>query len=299
MQILDELISLLSDDAASLQAALLKAQVLAHKLGDKELALWVGNELRGYPLESDLPPYRSIKLAVMGHVTNGVYHYKNQVLGIQHLKEPFRTNVSTKDARDSVGVIAGWKDSDSLVITIPTEICHFLSEPLSETYFVQQAWGKPSAGAFEQILVQVRSRLLEFCLLIDDKLPKDLTLEQVREKAEELSSNEIFRNAMFGDNVTIVIGSGQISGIKNKVVKNDLASLEKLLSAHGVHESDIADLHSAIAEDGPSRSGLGPEVSTWMGNMLAKAGNGAWDISVSAAGALLAGAIGAFYGLAT
>jgi hypothetical protein len=88
MQILDEIISLLSDDAASLQAALLKAQVLAHKLGDEELALWVGNELRSYPPESDIPPYRSIKLTVMGHVTNGVYHYNSQVLGIQHLQEP-------------------------------------------------------------------------------------------------------------------------------------------------------------------------------------------------------------------
>jgi hypothetical protein len=210
-----------------------------------------------------------------------------------------RTNVSTKDVRDSVGVIAGWKDSESLVVAIPTEMCHFLSEPLSETYFVQQAWGKPSAGAFEQILVQVRSRLLEFCLKIDDKLPKNLTPEQVREKAEEFSSNEIFRNSVFGDNVTIVIGSGQISGIKNKVTKNDLGSLEKLLSAHGIEQSDLIDLRLAIEEDGLGKSSIGPKVSTWMGNMLAKAGNGAWDISVSAAGTLLAGAVGAFYGLAT
>lgn len=299
MQILDEIISLLSDDAASLQAALLKAQVLAHKLGDEELALWVGNELRGYSPESDIPPYRSIKLTVMGHITNGVYHHNSQVLGIQHLKEPLRTNISTKEVRDSIGAIAEWKDNDSIVITLPTEVCHPLSEPLSETYFVQQAWGKPSAGAFEQILVQVRSRLLEFCLKIDDKLPRHLTPEQVKEKAEELSSNEIFRNAIFGDNATIVIGSGQISGVKNKVVKNDLGSLEQFLSGHGIAKSDIDELRSAIEEDGPQRSGIGQEVSTWIGKMLAKAGAGTWDISVGAAGALLAGAISAFYGLAS
>lgn len=298
MQILDEIISLLSDDGERLQAALLKAQVLAHRLGDDELALWVSNELRGYPSESDIPPYRSIQLTVMGHITNGVYHRNSQVLGIQHLKEPLRTNIAKKEVRDSVGAIAGWKDNDSLVITIPTEVCHLLSQPLTETYFVQQAWGKPSAGAFDQILVQVRSRLLEFCLRIDDKLPRDLTPEQVREKVEELSSNEIFRNAMFGDNVTIVIGSGQISGVKNKVVKNDLDSLEQLLSANGIGKADVADLRTAIEEDGLGTGVIGPHVSTWMGRMLAKAGNGAWDISVGAAGALLAGAIGAFYGLA-
>lgn len=299
MQILDEIINLLGDDAASLQAALLKAQVLAHKLGDEELGLWVGNELRGYSPESDIPPYRSIKLTIMGHISNGVYHYNSQVLGIQHLKDPLRTNISTKEVRDSIGAIAGWREDESLVITIPTEICHFLSEPLTETYFVHQAWGKPAAGAFEQILVQVRSRLLEFCLKIDDKLPENLTPEQIREKAEEFSSNDIFRHAVFGDNATIVIGSGQISGIKNRVTKNDMESLEKLLFAHGVAHSDIVELRTAIDEDGEDKSGIGPKVSAWVANMLAKAGNGAWDISVGAAGALLAGAIGAFYGLAT
>lgn len=298
MQILDEIIGLLSDDTASLQAALLKAQVLAHKLGDDDLAQWVGNELRGYSPDSDVPPYRSIKLTVMGHITNGVYHHNNQVLGIQHLKEPLRTNISSKNFRDSVGAIAGWRDGESIVVSIPTEVCHLLSEPLSDTYFVQQAWGKPSAGAFEQILVQIRSRLLEFCLRIDDKLPKDLSPGEIKEKAEELSSNEIFRNAIFGDNATIVIGSGQISGIENRVVKNDLDSLERLLSDHGVAQQDIVELRTAIEVDGPQSEGVGPRVSIWMGNMLAKAGTGAWEITVGAAGTLLAGAIAAFYGLA-
>lgn len=303
MQIIDEIIELLSDDGSSLQSALLKSQVLAHRLGNEELRVWVDNELRGYPEVATVPPYRSLNLTIMGHITNGVYHYRNQVLAIQHLKEPLRTNITRKEIRDSIGVISDWKGKDDVVITIPTEVCSLLSKPLSETYFVQQAWGKPSAGAFEQVLVQVRSRLLEFCLQISDKLPADLPMQKMRARAEEVSSNEIFRNAVFGDNATIVVGSGTISDVKNKVQRNDFESLRGFLEAEGVSNDDIAELHTAIQSDAavgsPAQRSIGPKVGAWIAHMMAKAGGAAWNISVSAAGTLLGAALSAYYGLGT
>lgn len=303
MHLIDDIIDLLSDDSKALQSALLKAQVLAHKLGDPELSKWVENELRGYPESAEVPPYRIVKLTVMGHITNGVYHYNNQVLGIQHLKEPLRTNLSKKELRDSISTIADWKDDNKIVITLPTEVCRLLSEPLSETYFVQQAWGKPSAGAFGQVMVQVRSRLLDFCLTIADKLPSDLSSTQIKERAEEVASNEIFRNALFGDNATIVIGSGQISNVSNAVKHNDFESLRKALEANGVTAADITDLQAAVADDASeqhdSGAKIGPKVTGWIARMLSKAGSGAWQVSITAAGALLGKAIGAYYGLGT
>ena len=303
MQLIDELIDLLSDESSSIQRALLKAQVLGHKLGDAELSSWVEHELRGYPESIEVPPYRRIDLSIRAHVTNGVYLYKNQTIAVQHLQEPLRTNLTHKDVRDSVSAIEGWRGNDDIAIIIPAETYHALSEPLSEAYFVQQAWGKPSVGAFEQIIVQVRSRLLEFCLRISDKLPADLPSQEIRKKAEEMSANDIFRNAVFGDNATIVVGGGSIANVKNKVVRHDIHSLKQHLQEHGVSEGDISNLETAVAEDSQSpevgEGSIGPSVRAWIGTMVGKAGTTAWQVSIGAAGNILGSAIAAYYGFGT
>jgi hypothetical protein len=299
MQLIDDLINQLSDEASSTQGALLKAQILGHRLGDSDLAAWVEHELRGYPDEAVVPSYRRLRLTLTGHVTNGVYHYSNQTLPTQHLKEPLKTNLTHKDVRDSISAIESWSGKDDIRIAIPAEAYHVLSEPLSQTYFVQQAWGKPSVGAIDQILVQVRSRLLEFCLKISDQLPPDLTPPELRKKAQDLSSNEIFRHAVFGDNVTIVVGSGSIRNVENKIVRDDFQSLREHLKEHGISEPDIAELKTALTEDSSSKEvqnqTIGPRVKDWLGSMMGKAGTVAWQVSIGAAGSILGAAIDAYY----
>lgn len=301
MKLLDEIIQLLSDEKATVQSALLKAQVLAHRLGDAELSAWVEHELRGYPQDAAVPPYRVLRLTLVGHVTNGYYHYSNQTLPTAHLEEPFRTNITQSKVRDSVSAIESWSDKENVAATIPPEALHLLSKPLSDTYYVQQAWGKFGVGAVEQILVQVRSRLLEFCLRISDRLPPDLSDPQVRRIADEMGSHDIFRNAVFGDNATVVVGSGSIRDIKNKVVRRDLESLLSTLREQGVSAEDLSALQTAIADDESSedvRKGeLGPRVKNWIGTMIGKAGSATWEVSMGAAGNLLGSALGSYYGL--
>jgi len=303
MQLIDDLIDLLSDETSSTQGSLLKAQILGHRLGNSDLSAWVEHELRGYPDEAEVPSYRRLRLTLMGHVTNGVYHHNNQTLPTQHLKEPLKTNITHKDVRDSISAIETWSGKDGISITIPAEVYHFLSEPLSETYFVQQAWGKPSVGAIDQILVQVRSRLLEFCLKISDQLPPDLTPPQIRQKAEDMSSNDIFRHAVFGDNATIVVGSGSIRKVKNKIVRNDFQTLREHLKEHGITEPDIAELETAITIDSSSSEvqsqTIGPRVKSWLGSMMGKAGSTVWQVSMGAAGNILGAAVSAYYGFGT
>jgi hypothetical protein len=303
MKIIDDIIDLLADEKSSTQSALLKAQILAHRLGDQELGSWVENELRGYPEGAEVPPYRVLGLTLVGHVTNGVYHYSNQTLPTGHLKEPLKTNLTQARVRDSVSAIESWTDKDNIAKPIPAEALHILSEPLSETYYVQQAWGKFSVGAMAQILTQVRSRLLGFCLRLSDQFPADLSPPEMREKAEEVGSNDIFRNAVFGDNTTIVVGSGSIKNVKNKIIKNDVESLLRHLQEHGVSKTDSQDLLVAIEQDAASTEvatkTLGPKVRGWIASMIGKAGTAAWEISMGAAGNILGNAISAYYGFGT
>src|SRR5690606_27013046 len=49
MKLVEDLISILSAERPRLEDALIKAQILAHRLGEDELRAWVDSELRGYP----------------------------------------------------------------------------------------------------------------------------------------------------------------------------------------------------------------------------------------------------------
>ena len=55
MKLLDEIIDLLADENASLNAALLKTKVLMHTIGHAELAEWVNDELNGNPKDTTVP----------------------------------------------------------------------------------------------------------------------------------------------------------------------------------------------------------------------------------------------------
>ncbi len=300
MQLIGEIIELLSDQKSSLQGALLKAQVLAHKLANQELATWVEHELRGYPEDSAIPKYRLEHLSLFGHVTNGVHHYQSQTLPTIHLSDLIKKRLTQREVRESVSTLENWLDSDKLAITIPAEACQYLSEPFADGYFVQQAWGKFSVGAIDQMLVQIRSRLLEFCLRIAEDFPAELTNNEIREKATQIDQNNIFRHVVFGDNATVLVGAGSISHISNKIQKGNWEDLAKYLSQVGVTSTDIDVLKKAIEEDQASdekHEGIGSKVRQWMANVITKAGTGAWKISIGVASNLISKAIEQYYGI--
>lgn len=75
MHLLNEIIDLLSSSEPSVENALFKAQVLAHRLGEVEMKSWVVSELKGYADRSDLPPYRILPVTVMADLSNGVVRH--------------------------------------------------------------------------------------------------------------------------------------------------------------------------------------------------------------------------------
>ena len=78
----------------------------------------------------------------------------------------------------------------------------------------------------------------------------------------------------------------------------DFASLERVLRENGVEEDDINSLKAAVESDPEpaDKAKFGTKVSAWIGWMMQKAATGSWDISIQAAGTLLASAIAKYYG---
>ena len=301
MQLVDEIIELLSSSKPSLDNALFKAQVLAHKLGESELKQWVDSELKGYPDTSNLPSYRVLNITVLGNFSNGAYRYSEQPLPMMKLEKKLRKKLETTHLTQSIAVIEKWSKSESdLSIVIAPEFYGELSKGLGGGYSVERAWGKHSVGAMLQVVVEVRSRLLDLALQLADRIPREPTVSEIKQVSKEIAVSEIFKNAVFGDNATIVVGGGSIQGITNSIVHNDFDSLANALRKHHVTEVDIATLRTAIEQDNDSdehkTQTLGPRVRQWIGGMVSKAGSAAWQIGIGAAGNILGAAISAFYG---
>jgi AbiTii len=301
MQLIDEIIELLSSSKPSLDNALFKAQVLAHKLGEGDLKQWVDSELKGYPDTSNLPPYRVLHVTVMGNFSNGAYRYSEQPLPIMKLDKRLRKKLEITHLTQSIAVIEKWSKSESdLSIVIAPEFYGELSKGLGGGYSVERAWGKHSVGAMLQVIVEVRSRLLDLALQLADRIPREPTVAEIKQVSKEMAVGEIFKNAVFGDNATIVVGSGSIQGVTNSIVRNDFESLASALRTHNVTDDDIAGLRAAIEEDQGAdehkTQSLGPRVRQWIGGMVSKASSAAWQIGIGAAGNILGSAIAAFYG---
>ena len=58
MNILTEIVDLLSDEKNSLASALLKMKVLSSRLNNHELSEWIDKEINGYNNKDMLPEYR-------------------------------------------------------------------------------------------------------------------------------------------------------------------------------------------------------------------------------------------------
>jgi len=301
VKLIEEITEMLSSESPNLNNALFKTKVLLHKLGEKGLIAWVDSELNGYQDSQELPNYRILSVTVLGNFSNMVYRYTEQPLPLFHLDEKIRKSIETTYLRQSIAVLESYaKDDSHLTITIPPELYCSLSKGLDPSYSVDRAWGKHSAGSMLQVVNEIRSRLLDFVLQLSDRIPNEVENEKMKEKSKEIGTSELFRNAVFGDNATVVVGDSNIQNLKNTIKTNDFESLAQELRKHSVQEEDISLLKTAIEEDQNSpelcEKEYGSNVGNWMVKMLAKATNAIWDINLGVAGNLLSEALKAYYG---
>jgi len=302
MKIIENLIEDLTSNPTIIDSALLKAQVLAYRLNDADLKEWVNNELRGYEKESRVPDYRLLKLTLVGDVSNGYWMHSQRVLPTYHLTDEIRNRLTTHEVRGSISVVIEMANPEKdYGVSIPPEYFHLIGKKFTGGYAVQSARGIYSAGAMTQILTQVKSRLLDFVLTLSEKAEEMTSEEDLKDLSRRINVNEMFKNSIFGNGTTIIIGNNNVQSIDNNIVSNDIESLFRFLRQSNIKEDDISDLGMAISADANditnTSSPPGIEVSKWIKKMISKAGSAGWQVSTEAAGNLLATAIAAFYGL--
>lgn len=198
---------------ASLTTILRKAKVLAYRLGNEEFKSWVDSELSGYQgSETSFPDYRKIQTNSIGNFENMAWRHTNQQIPISVLPDDLQEKIRIREMRDGI------KELESLVqasssekgkhqLSIPWEaelvmLFNNRADP-SGGYMLTAAQSTFSTAVVEQILDDVRNRLLGFILELAERYP-----EQAKAGFENASSipNEQIRSVF----EVKVMGSGNI-----------------------------------------------------------------------------------------
>jgi hypothetical protein len=302
VKLADEIIDALSTEKSSLTEALLKTKILLHKIGHKELVEWVNHELNGYPDPNNLPSYRILPAQVLANAASIAYQFTAHPIPIAHLTPKQRKDLEESRMSQSLAVLEKLvaKDEGHLQAPIPMEFNGLLGQKLVKGVKIQRAWCQISMADVSNIFIQVRSRLLDFLLELNSKLPGELDENELKKRSNAIDASGLFKNAIFGDNTTIVVGSSNTQSVSNTVMKGNFLALADVLRKQNVPENEIQSLELAIQEDDGrndlKRKRFGPAVKAWMNRMLSEVAGTSWQIELAIAGNILTTALQNYYG---
>lgn len=302
VQILNDLIFTLSDASPKLIDCLTKTKVLLYQIGRKDLVDWVNNEINGYQDGAELPSYRYVSAQVKGNVGNAAYLYSSHPLPTMHLSKSQQKNLHELEMKESIGVLENLliDNKHGLSRPLPLEMSQLFDSAFTGGYTVQKAWCDIGAGQIDQILIQVRSRLLEFLLELREIIGPEVSEQAVKEIAQLPTVASAFTNVIYGDNNTILVGNHNQQQVLIEQAVGNIQHLEEILKTNGVSEPDINSLKEALAAEPASSMSndkqVGPKVGNWMKEMLGKVVDATWQIELGIAGGLLTTVIQKYYG---
>lgn len=297
--LLDEVIEILSDEKGTLNSAMLKTKVLLHSLGKKDLATWVTNELKGYP-DENVPDYRIVSAEVHGHVTSLAWQVADYVLPVMHLTKEQRDGLTTSHCTMSIASIEesikGYRTKGSkLIRSLPPESGALFQTVLTPGTNVMSAWCEINMMGIENILSEVRSRLLDFALELRDVVGIDVPEKELADKAAAVDTEKMFTTAVYGTGNTIFIGSHSIQAITNQ--KDDIGGLIEVVGKLGFQQQELDNLKNAVLED--EGNGKTPDVTEgetgkWFSRAVKEAGKGVVKAGVDVVSSVIVKAIKAY-----
>ncbi len=299
--LLDEIISILSDENGTLNSALLKTKVLLHTIGKKDLANWVNYELKGYPDENSIPEYRQVSAEVHGHVASYAWHMQDTKLPIMHLTDKQKKNFTSAACTMSISSIEDVvlahrkKPGAGLMRALPPEYGSLFKKALQPGIEVISAWCEINMIEVEGILTEVRSRLLDFALELRDVVGADTPESELAGKVANIDTEKMFTTAVYGSGNTIIFGGQSVQVINNE--KDDIDGLIAAIGQLGFQQSMLLELRESVQQD--KKTGNEPNVAEgktgeWFGKALKETGKGVVKAGIDVVSTVIVKALKAY-----
>lgn len=263
-QLAESILSDITSDA-SIANILLKSKVFAAKNNDKELLEWVELELKGYA--QNPPEYRIIDAGVKIDIHRGFQEVLGYTYPIDMIKDKkIRERLSHIPVCNSITEIEemGKKDdSGTLHLEVPTWIWyHHMGHCINGD--IQRAYQFGSLSAIRNILVSVKSLLIDYFLKISDN--EDIQFASLIKKEPVTTVTHITAgivntgegNINAGDVTTIIGNNNTINPQITKELQSIIQKIDDIMKLHDDDEYKelSADVAVELKKEIPSRKFL-------------------------------------------
>lgn len=259
--------SILSDiiSGVSIANILLKTKVFAAKIGDKELLEWVELELKGY--DQNPPEYRIIDAGVKVDIHRGFQEVFGYTYPIDMVKEEkIRKRLSHIPVFNSITEIEEMgknDDSGTIHLDVPTWIWyHHMGHCINGD--IQRAYQFGSLSAIRNILVSVKSLLIDYFLKISDN--EDIQFSSLIKKNAVTNVTNITAgivntgagNVTAGDVTTVIGNNNTINPQIANNLQEIIQKIDEIMEAHDNEEYKelSADVAIELKKEVPSKKFL-------------------------------------------
>lgn len=259
--------SILSDITSDVSIAniLLKTKVFAAKIGDKELLEWVELELKGY--EQNPPEYRIIDAGVKVDIHRGFQEILGYTYPIDMVKEEkIRKRLSHIPVFNSITEIEEMgknDDSGTIHLDVPSWIWyHHMGHCINGD--IQRAYQFGSLSAIRNILVSVKSLLIDYFLKISDN--EDIQFSSLIKKNAVTNVTNITAgivntgagNVTAGDVTTVIGNNNTINPQTANKLQEIIQKIDVIMEAHDNEEYKelSADIAIELKKEVPSKKFL-------------------------------------------
>jgi len=249
--IIDGIIEDLVSQNSVLENALLKTQVLAFKLKNKELKSWINKELNGYESHDIIPNYRIIPTQIKGDLFQGLGYgghqqLLNTVLPIESLGEDGNFLRTQKFGERISQLTELSKSKNGLIVDLPYSFLVTMSRKI-KNWEVIKAWKVIPSSSVTGILSTIKSNLLNFLLELKEELGDEkIPLMNKKKEIRKLIDRNI--GQIKADNVNISIGDKNLQNLTSgNNSKTQLSTGD--VTNQKIEESNIQELIKYVKEN--------------------------------------------------
>ena len=292
------------DSGVPISDTLRKAKILASQLKNKEFKGWIDAELKGYDNVDNLPDYRKVAPVNLGTFSGPFGNIvKNVPIPVSLLPDGIRefaeSSLFTRGIKELEASASQAAKKEGHRFSWPPEVVIIARDhvPMSDGSMLVEAWQPISQSQLDGILDQVRNRLLDFLLELQEIDPEVLESEDAIRSVPGDKVQYLFQTIIQGGQNIVATGTEFTQKATQNVASGDMQSLIDHLHSIGLDSDSLTELETAIEQDGDrQKKKLGGNVKSWIGKMIVKAMDGTWKIAEARAPDLLKAALSQFYG---
>lgn len=246
--LLDQIIDGSSDEGVKTPDLLRKVQVAATRIGAPGVVDWVKQELQGYTDDSDLPSYRKMQTAVMGHFTGPMQSQIKKQLppypGFEddffiEMRQPLITLQSFAEAEEDAQLqwpiwrVEEYEKTGAFAI---------------QFYGLFGAWNVITRQSLLGVIDTVRSKAMEFALELQESFPDAGSVDGPSVATNTAVAPIVFNttNNIYGHGANIATGSDIA---QKSVVKGNPEEFKRQLKSLGLSDAEAEQFTQVIDEE--------------------------------------------------